>query len=139
MNIPKLCHRCGAITRITTSWTSINPGRRFFLCPNCGFDDWMDPPMCPRSVAIIPGLLRRINNAEETARLNGSQATRMMSLLCLSWVFFVLYVVIMGWKSPNHGCIVVILWMEKSIGWQILVMFCYMGCKSVNDGCNATY
>ncbi|KAL2524849.1 zinc finger protein [Abeliophyllum distichum] len=31
----------------------------------CGFFSWCDPPMCPRSVEIIPGLLRSKNAYEE--------------------------------------------------------------------------
>ena len=30
----------------------------------CGFFRWIDPPMCARSKAIIPGLLRRIREME---------------------------------------------------------------------------
>ncbi|PWA42576.1 zinc finger, GRF-type [Artemisia annua] len=56
---------CGKPAVVKTSWTNRNPGRRFFGCPtigsNCPFLGWLDPPMCPRSVDIIPGLLRRIN------------------------------------------------------------------------------
>ncbi|PWA94879.1 zinc finger, GRF-type [Artemisia annua] len=58
---------CGKHAVVKTSWTNRNPGRRFFGCPtiisgsNCPFLGWLDPPMCPRSVDIIPGLLRRIN------------------------------------------------------------------------------
>ncbi|PWA57443.1 zinc finger, GRF-type [Artemisia annua] len=56
---------CGKPAVVQNSWTNRNPGRRFFGCPtigsNCPFLGWLDPPMCPRSVDIIPGLLRRIN------------------------------------------------------------------------------
>ncbi|PWA79777.1 zinc finger, GRF-type [Artemisia annua] len=56
---------CGKPAVVKTSWTNRNPGQRFFGCPtigsNCPFLGWLDPPMCPRSVDIIPGLLRRIN------------------------------------------------------------------------------
>ena len=34
--------------------------------PGCGFHEWLDPPMCPRSTMIIPGLLKRINAFERT-------------------------------------------------------------------------
>ncbi|GKA51631.1 pentatricopeptide repeat superfamily protein, partial [Tanacetum coccineum] len=61
---------CGSVGVIRTSWTSTNPGRRFFGCSkrgtNCGIIDWYDPPMCDRAVQIIPGLLRRINHLQQT-------------------------------------------------------------------------
>ncbi|KAH7866229.1 hypothetical protein Vadar_017434 [Vaccinium darrowii] len=52
---------------LQTSWTNVNPGRRFVDCPNdsCKDFEWFDPPMCPRSVQIIPGLLRVRNNMEK--------------------------------------------------------------------------
>ncbi|PWA63815.1 zinc finger, GRF-type [Artemisia annua] len=60
---------CGKPAVVKTSWTNRNPGRRFFGCPtigsNCPFLGWLDPPICPRSVEIIPGLLRRINDFQE--------------------------------------------------------------------------
>ncbi|KAL4581593.1 hypothetical protein LXL04_006116 [Taraxacum kok-saghyz] len=34
----------------------------------CAFFGWLDPPMCARSVMIIPGLLRNINNGEEVIK-----------------------------------------------------------------------
>ncbi|CAH1437870.1 unnamed protein product [Lactuca virosa] len=47
----------------------MNPGRRFFACPMndsvCGFIGWLDPLMCARSKAIIPGLLRNLNSVQE--------------------------------------------------------------------------
>ncbi|PWA39777.1 zinc finger, GRF-type [Artemisia annua] len=56
-----------AITR--TSWTSANPGRRFYGCPDegssCRWIGWYDPKMCARSRMIIPGLLRGRNELEE--------------------------------------------------------------------------
>ncbi|GJU68675.1 zinc finger, GRF-type containing protein [Tanacetum coccineum] len=65
-----ICRRCGSVGVIRTSWTSTNPGRRFFGCSkrgtNCGIIDWYDPPMCDRAVQIIPGLLRRINHLQQT-------------------------------------------------------------------------
>ncbi|PIN06779.1 hypothetical protein CDL12_20663 [Handroanthus impetiginosus] len=53
-----------------TSWTYLNPGRRYSICSNfreargCSFFSWMDPPVCERSRQIIPGLLRRVNKLE---------------------------------------------------------------------------
>ncbi|MFS7915649.1 putative transcription factor GRF family [Helianthus anomalus] len=53
--------RCGRQTGIKTSWTDINPGRQFYTCvqlrSRCKFFAWIDPPMCPRSVQVIRGLM----------------------------------------------------------------------------------
>ncbi|XP_027150564.1 uncharacterized protein At4g04775-like [Coffea eugenioides] len=90
--IPPMCG-CGLSTILKTSWTPRNPGRRYAECPvaqvmdssnlvkllviaeGCKYWKWIDEEMCPRSVEIIPGLLRRINqmekqltNAEESAQ-----------------------------------------------------------------------
>ncbi|GJX34062.1 zinc finger, GRF-type containing protein [Tanacetum coccineum] len=61
---------CGLEAVIRTSWTNRNPGRRFYGCPTLSptcvnFLRWYDPPMCQRSVQIIPGLLRSRNELEE--------------------------------------------------------------------------
>ncbi|KAG8385820.1 hypothetical protein BUALT_Bualt03G0085000 [Buddleja alternifolia] len=54
---------------LKTSWTSDNPGRRFYGCilgrSGCTFFDWYDPPMCARAKVLIPGLLRKINGLEK--------------------------------------------------------------------------
>ncbi|GJX70345.1 zinc finger, GRF-type containing protein [Tanacetum coccineum] len=61
---------CGLEAVIKTSWTNRNPGRCFYSCPTLSptcvnFLRWFDPPMCQRSVQIIPGLLRSRNELEE--------------------------------------------------------------------------
>ncbi|KAL8234097.1 hypothetical protein R6Q59_020197 [Mikania micrantha] len=45
---------CGKQAIVRTSWTSKNPG----------FIRWFDPPMCDRSVDIIPGLLKYKNGLQ---------------------------------------------------------------------------
>ncbi|KAG8374556.1 hypothetical protein BUALT_Bualt10G0007700 [Buddleja alternifolia] len=62
----RLCD-CGHLGMVKTSWTNDNPGRRFFICERieCGKFKWWDPPMCSRSKAIIPDLLRRLNRHED--------------------------------------------------------------------------
>ncbi|PWA64229.1 zinc finger, GRF-type [Artemisia annua] len=76
---------CGKPAVVKTSWTNRNPGRSFFGCPtigsNCPFLGWLDPPMCPRSVYIIPGLLRRINAFEVLLKSlkNSGPSTRSIS------------------------------------------------------------
>lgn len=71
-----------------TSWTEVNPGKRFLTCSkngsNCGYFRWFDPPMCVRSKDIIPGLLRRLSKAE---RKNWREKVLWISLL-LSWIIF---------------------------------------------------
>ncbi|CAI9276362.1 unnamed protein product [Lactuca saligna] len=71
---------------VRTSWTSANPGRRFLSCPQkgsrCRFLGWIDPPMCARSMLIIPGLLRNINNVNY-------QVARLKMCLFASWLLFV--------------------------------------------------
>ncbi|KAH7865850.1 hypothetical protein Vadar_012025 [Vaccinium darrowii] len=60
------CAVCGNQRDLHTSWTLVNLGRRFVACPNdkCKDFAWFDPPMCEKSVQIIPGLLRVRNNME---------------------------------------------------------------------------
>nr|XP_027060935.1 uncharacterized protein LOC113687547 [Coffea arabica] len=59
--------RCEKETRVITSWTSKNPGRRFAVCAEgcCGYWAWIDEEMCRRATEIIPGLLRKINATEK--------------------------------------------------------------------------
>ncbi|PWA86496.1 zinc finger, GRF-type [Artemisia annua] len=59
---------CGNQAVMRTSWTYTNPGRRFWSCgqivTNYGYFLWIDPPMCARARAIIPGLLTARNALE---------------------------------------------------------------------------
>nr|GEV78699.1 zinc finger, GRF-type [Tanacetum cinerariifolium] len=87
---------CGQQAMVKTSWTDGNSGRRFYGCPtylsNCPFLGWVDAPMCPRSVDIIPGLLRRLNGLEEVVDLFEEQQSKYKKYLIISWVLFGLYV-----------------------------------------------
>ncbi|CAL9005117.1 unnamed protein product [Prunus brigantina] len=53
---------CGKNARIQTSWTILNPGRRFVVCAKgrggCDFWVWYDVEMCERSKVVILGLLK---------------------------------------------------------------------------------
>nr|KAJ0192462.1 hypothetical protein LSAT_V11C800402040 [Lactuca sativa] len=84
---------CGNVAVVRTSWTSRNPGRRFYACPKmgsrCGFLGWFDPPMCQRSTVIIPGLLRTMNRYEV-------EVGQLKMCLLASWVLFMLFVLF--WK-----------------------------------------
>lgn len=67
----------------------------------CGFFTWFDPPICSRSKAIIPGLLRRINRHEEEiesleAKLRGSASARarILKFNCLCRVVVILVILL---------------------------------------------
>ncbi|KAL4560872.1 hypothetical protein LXL04_033028 [Taraxacum kok-saghyz] len=83
---------CGRVAIVRTAWTSTNPGRRFHACPKqgsrCGFLGWIDPPMCARSVDIIPGLLRNINKHEIANSNLMEETTKWMKYFLASWVMF---------------------------------------------------
>ncbi|KAL8249741.1 hypothetical protein R6Q59_006609 [Mikania micrantha] len=83
---------CGKEAVIRTSWTSRNPGRRFYSCPdqrsNCSFITWVDPKMCPISILIIPGLLKSKNEAERKCRVATEECKSLRKYLLISWVFF---------------------------------------------------
>ncbi|PWA38043.1 hypothetical protein CTI12_AA583370 [Artemisia annua] len=58
---------------------------------NCPFLGWLDPPMCPRSVDIIPGLLRRINAFRGVVEELEEQRSKYKKYIIISWVFFALH------------------------------------------------
>nr|GEU64854.1 zinc finger, GRF-type [Tanacetum cinerariifolium] len=93
MNMEVRCPNCGGPSIIRTSWTTINPARRFCCCAkrgiNCGIIDWYDPPMCPRSVQVIPCLLRSMNELQRVAQQRTDQEKKMKKMLLLSWLFFI--------------------------------------------------
>ncbi|GER46283.1 GRF zinc finger containing protein, partial [Striga asiatica] len=65
--------RCGLRAEIRTSWKTPNCGRRYFSClhwpgEGCKYFGWVDPPLCARAQQIIPGLLRRLNEMEESSK-----------------------------------------------------------------------
>ncbi|KAL0456226.1 UNVERIFIED_CONTAM: hypothetical protein Slati_0961800 [Sesamum latifolium] len=62
--------QCGMPIVTKTSWTNTNPGRRFLGFGRstggyCDVFEWIDPPMCDRSVVIISGLLKKLNAYEK--------------------------------------------------------------------------
>uniref|UniRef100_A0A5B7ACY3 GRF-type domain-containing protein n=1 Tax=Davidia involucrata TaxID=16924 RepID=A0A5B7ACY3_DAVIN len=96
----RYCH-CGKRAIIRTSWTDLNPGRRFHGCEKsgdhsgCGFFNWYDPPICNRARQVIPGLLRSMTRLEiEVSRLQNqvsrlrAKEKRLWAFLVLSWLFF---------------------------------------------------
>ncbi|GKE35250.1 RNA-directed DNA polymerase, eukaryota, partial [Tanacetum coccineum] len=55
---------------------------------DCGFFRWIDPPMCARSVQIIPGLLRSMNDHQERVNAMAAANARLKICLVCSWVLF---------------------------------------------------
>ncbi|GJZ89885.1 zinc finger, GRF-type containing protein [Tanacetum coccineum] len=88
---------CGLEAVIRTSWTNRNPGCHFYGCPTLSptcvnFLIWYDPPMCQRSVQIIPGLLRSRNELEEILAMVEEKRRKLLTFLIISWVIFEFYV-----------------------------------------------
>ncbi|PWA36850.1 zinc finger, GRF-type [Artemisia annua] len=81
---------CGKQAITHTSWTSANPGRRFYGCPDegssCRWIGWYDPEMCARSRMIIPGFLRRRNELEERLEVAIGDVWKWKIYLVLSWI-----------------------------------------------------
>ncbi|KAI8536537.1 hypothetical protein RHMOL_Rhmol10G0265000 [Rhododendron molle] len=84
------CPVCGNQRELQTPWTPVNPGRRFVACPKkkCNDFDWLDPPMCKRSVQIILGLLRMRNKMEEEISRRKNNEKMLRIGLGISWVLF---------------------------------------------------
>ncbi|GJZ68739.1 hypothetical protein Tco_0632289 [Tanacetum coccineum] len=88
---------CGLEAVIRTSWTNRNPGSRFYGCPTLlsmirSKNMWYDPPMCQRSVQIIPGLLRSRNELEEILTMVEEKWRKLLTFLIISLVVFRFYV-----------------------------------------------
>ncbi|KAH7860315.1 hypothetical protein Vadar_011998 [Vaccinium darrowii] len=83
-----LCHSCCGQRIIQTSWTTTNPRRRFFFCLKNECDDFMrfDPPMCKRSVQIIPRLLRKMNCLENNLMSCKAKERKLWAALVVYWV-----------------------------------------------------
>ncbi|KAL8198007.1 hypothetical protein R6Q57_011530 [Mikania cordata] len=65
--------------------------RRMVQGRGCGFVAWADPPMCPRSIEVIHGLLSRCNKYEEIAKSREKENLKLKVLLGCSWFLFVMY------------------------------------------------
>ncbi|KAK4429246.1 hypothetical protein Salat_1224900 [Sesamum alatum] len=75
--VVRIC-KCGHDLVVRTSWTNSNPGRHFRSCSadagnQCGVFEWIDPPMCRRSIEVIPGLLKRLNSQEKQLKDYGQK------------------------------------------------------------------
>ncbi|KAI5334937.1 hypothetical protein L3X38_025070 [Prunus dulcis] len=73
---------CACETKIIrrTSWTDLNPGRRFDACDKkwnnrrgMHFFKWVDNETCPRGKQVVPSLLRRLRAIEEEGRAKEEQ------------------------------------------------------------------
>ena len=56
---------------------------------NLGFIGWVDPPMCPRAIVVIPSLLRAMNRLE-------IEVWKMKMLLLVSWIINLVLLVNVG-------------------------------------------
>ncbi|GKA10120.1 zinc finger, GRF-type containing protein [Tanacetum coccineum] len=111
---------CGLEAMIRTSWANRNQSRRFYGCPilspTCvNFLQWFDPPMCKRSVLIIPGLLRSRNELEEILVMVEEKRLKLMKFLIISWV-------VMGYGIVDECGFVLIDGMNR-FSYQLLVYF----------------
>ncbi|KAL8246526.1 hypothetical protein R6Q59_007742 [Mikania micrantha] len=83
---------CGKQAIVRTSWTSKNPGRRFFSCPEqgckAGFIGWYNPTICDRSVDIIPGLLKSKNDLRVKVEESVAESRILKKKLLFSWIGF---------------------------------------------------
>ncbi|CAI9284532.1 unnamed protein product [Lactuca saligna] len=83
---------CGSVVVRITSWTDLNPGRRFWSCArngrSCPFLGWVDDLMCHKVVEVIPGLLRRMNNVQMMLIQARADVVKLKWMLILSWFFF---------------------------------------------------
>ncbi|GER44472.1 GRF zinc finger containing protein [Striga asiatica] len=64
---------CGLRAEIRNSWKTPNCGRRFFSCLHWNgvgykYFGWVEPPLCARAQHIILGLLKRLNEMEESTK-----------------------------------------------------------------------
>ncbi|CAB4283899.1 unnamed protein product [Prunus armeniaca] len=70
----KYCH-FGSLIKLRTSWTYMNPGRRFEACDNNHknrvgehYFRWLNKETCTSGKNVVPGLLRRTRMMETVMR-----------------------------------------------------------------------
>ncbi|BBN68450.1 reduced lateral root formation [Prunus dulcis] len=66
---------CGMKIKWHTSWTNLNPERRFEHNSQTRhhFFDWLDNETCPSGKEVLPGLLRRLSGMGEEIRARDEQ------------------------------------------------------------------
>ncbi|KAL8046255.1 hypothetical protein ABFX02_08G165700 [Erythranthe guttata] len=95
---PFVCH-CGLAVKVQTSWTDLNPGRRFVTCPTrgankCQFYYWCDAKICDRGKIIIPGLLKKLNALQSKVAVQETQIKQWKTVaFCIS-MFLVIATII---------------------------------------------
>lgn len=52
----------------------------------CNFHLWFDPPMCPRSKTIIPGLLRKVEKLEDVVAAKKKKERLLLMVVVLMFV-----------------------------------------------------
>nr|KAJ0201363.1 hypothetical protein LSAT_V11C600308800 [Lactuca sativa] len=87
---------------IVTSWSDRNPGRRFWSCLR-NERRWFDESMCPRSVEVIPGLIRSMNKLQESLQQATLQARMYKLIILFSWGLFAIHYL----KHGRRNCTMV--------------------------------
>nr|XP_009773289.1 PREDICTED: uncharacterized protein LOC104223528 [Nicotiana sylvestris]XP_016458180.1 PREDICTED: uncharacterized protein LOC107781879 [Nicotiana tabacum]XP_016497613.1 PREDICTED: uncharacterized protein LOC107816407 [Nicotiana tabacum]XP_016505081.1 PREDICTED: uncharacterized protein LOC107823013 [Nicotiana tabacum] len=92
----RIC-KCGVSPKLNTSWTQLNPGRRFFACKigkkkgGCDYFCWYDDEMPTQAKNIIWGLLKRVKAFEEEkvrAKRRRILLTIVVVLLVVLWKLY---------------------------------------------------
>ncbi|KAL2465122.1 GRF-type domain-containing protein [Abeliophyllum distichum] len=89
----RICY-CGELPILKTSWTEINPGRRFWGCRFygkvgcCDFFEWADPAPHERYKSVINGLLRKRNEVDKE-KVNIGKTARFYKIALWLLVLFV--------------------------------------------------
>ncbi|KAH7865809.1 hypothetical protein Vadar_011527 [Vaccinium darrowii] len=86
------CVVCSGRNELHMSWTPLDPGMRFVVCPNdqCKDFAWLDPPMCDRAMQIMLRLLRMRNNMEKEILTRKKRERMLWTTLGTNWVLFVI-------------------------------------------------
>ncbi|GJW96301.1 hypothetical protein Tco_0178109 [Tanacetum coccineum] len=117
---------CGRQAVIKTSWSDGHPGRRFYGCikqgPCCRWIGWVDPPMCPRSIQIIPGLLRARNRHEASIQELTNEVAKLKKYLKISWFVEFVWVKSTCVKQKKHiiGMAMLVLGSQKKVELKIV-------------------
>ncbi|XP_073154089.1 uncharacterized protein [Henckelia pumila] len=99
--------KCGKRAALMVSWTPDKPGRRFHDCRNwkamstisihrffsngCNYFVWEDPPMCPRTMTIIPDLKWKLAVLEVYKKETKKENRNLKLMLAGSGLTFILF------------------------------------------------
>ncbi|XP_058740871.1 uncharacterized protein At4g04775-like [Vicia villosa] len=99
---------CGLDSPLVTSWTSQNPGRRFYGCglyklqgrKGCSFFDWYDEQITDRSQEVINSLLKKVTDLKKNdglaKKIDDDLKKKMkilVILLIFSWVLIIILII----------------------------------------------